>query len=59
MDDNQTRFIKRLVNFYKPSSNRFSHQDLGHGRHIAPFVGAGLDLIDWLVSSQEVVNIKM
>lgn len=54
MDDIPCRFIRRLVHFYKPSSNRFSHQDLVHVRHIPSFVMAGIDLIDWLVKSSEV-----
>lgn len=59
MDDNQIRFIRRLVHFYKPSSNRFSHQDLGHGRHIPSFVTAGIELIDWLIQSQALECIRL
>jgi rapamycin-insensitive companion of mTOR len=55
MDDNQCKFIHKLVHYFKPSSNRFSHQDLGHGRHVPSFVTAGLILIDWLLQSQEVI----
>lgn len=54
LEDIPCRFIRRLVHFYKPSSNRFSHQDLIHIRHIPSFVIAGIDLIDWLVKSSEV-----
>lgn len=54
LEDTPCRFIRRLVHFYKPSSNRFSHQDLNHTRHIPSFVVAGIDLIDWLVKSSEV-----
>lgn len=59
MDDNHCRFIRRLVHFYKPSSNRFSHQDLGHGRHIPSFVTAGIDLIDWLAKSSELECVRL
>lgn len=56
MDDNHLKFIKRLVHYFKPSSNRFSHQELGHGRHIPSSVIAGVELIDWLLqSNQEVI----
>lgn len=56
MDDTKCRFIRRLVHYFKPSSNRFSHQDLSHGRHIPAFVTAGLELIEWLLQSPEVNN---
>lgn len=47
-------FLRSLVNFFKPSSNRFSHQDVGHGRHMPAYVTAGIKLIDWLLESAEV-----
>ncbi|XP_055685205.1 rapamycin-insensitive companion of mTOR [Lutzomyia longipalpis] len=53
MDDNQCRFIRRLVHYFKPSNNRFSHQDLGHGRHIPGTVLAGVELVDWLLRCQD------
>lgn len=53
LDDTQTRFIKRIVHYFKPGSNRFSHQDLGHGRHIPASVIAGIELIDWLLQSNQ------
>lgn len=59
MDDTHCRFIRRLVNFFKPSSNRFSHQDLGHGRYTPTFVTAGLELIDWLLQSQALECIRL
>lgn len=61
IDDYQIKFIKRLVHFFKPSSNRFSHQDLGHGRHIHPSVLAGVEIIDWLLqaSSHEVIYLLL
>jgi rapamycin-insensitive companion of mTOR len=56
MDDNQCKFIHSLVAYFKPSSNRFSHQELvHHGRHVN--VTAGLILIDWLLQNQEVRNV--
>lgn len=59
-DDGHARFIKRLVQYFKPSNNRFSHQDLGHGRHIPSSVLAGVELIDWLLQSTlEVTTTKI
>lgn len=54
MDIKFIRFLRRLVHFFKPSSNRFSHQDLGHSRHMPAYVTAGIKLIDWLLESAEV-----
>lgn len=48
------KFLKRLVDFYKPSNNRFSHQDLMPGYSMPSYVSAGLDLIDVLLDSSEV-----
>ncbi|XP_055383093.1 rapamycin-insensitive companion of mTOR isoform X2 [Condylostylus longicornis] len=53
LDDTKCRFLKRLEHYFKPSSNRFSHQDLSHGRNIPAYVTAGLDLIDWMLQSSE------
>ncbi|XP_030564623.1 rapamycin-insensitive companion of mTOR [Drosophila novamexicana] len=47
------KFLKRLVDFFKPSNNRFSHQDLVPGHTMPAYVSAGLDLIDVLLSSSE------
>lgn len=54
MDVKYIRFLRRLVHFFKPSSNRFSHQDLGHSRHMPYNLTAGIKLIDWLLESAEV-----
>lgn len=48
------RFLRRLMHFYKPSSNRFSHQDLGLNRYIPSYVTAGIKIIDWLLKNNEV-----
>lgn len=48
------KFLKRLVDFFKPSNNRFSHQDLVPGQAMPAYVNAGLDLIDVLLGSTEV-----
>ena len=59
MDDNQGRFIRRLNEYFKPSNNKFSHQDLGHTRLLPPCVHAGLDLMDWMLASQELECIRI
>lgn len=55
-DDNQLRFIRTLVHYFKPTSNRFSHQELGLGRLVSPIVTAGLELIEWLIQHSEEVS---
>ncbi|XP_044316925.1 rapamycin-insensitive companion of mTOR [Drosophila rhopaloa] len=47
------KFLRRLVDFYKPRNNRFSHQDLVPGQSLPTYVSAGLDLIDVLLGSSE------
>lgn len=59
MDIKYIRFLRRLVHFFKPSSNRFSHQDLGHTRHIPAYVMTGMKLIDWLLESAEMESIRL
>lgn len=55
LDDQNTRFIKRIIDYFKPSNNRFSHQDLtGNSRQLPAYVTAALELLDWLQQSQEV-----
>lgn len=49
IDENQLRFIKTLTHYFKPSSNKFSHMELGMGRIISPNVHAGIMLIDYLL----------
>jgi rapamycin-insensitive companion of mTOR len=49
LDENQLRFIKALTQYFKPSSNKFSHMELGLSRLISPNVHAGVLLIDYLL----------
>lgn len=49
LDENQLKFIKTLTHYYKPSSNKFSHQELGLGRSLPPNVSVGIELIDYLL----------
>lgn len=60
LDDQNTRFIKRIIEYFKPSNNRFSHQDLsGTSRQLPAYVTAALELIDWLQQSQELECIRI
>lgn len=47
MDELQIKFLRRIIEFYKPSSNRFSHSELTLGRMASTSVHAGVELIDW------------
>lgn len=47
MDDTQLKFLRRIIEFFKPSSNRFSHSELMLGRMVAQNVHAGVEMIDW------------
>jgi hypothetical protein len=52
-DSNQKLFIKRLVEFFKPSNNRFSQIKLGHSHsHLYTLVAS--ELIEYLVEADEV-----
>jgi rapamycin-insensitive companion of mTOR len=53
LDENQLRFIKTLTQYFKPSSNKFSHMELGITRVVSPNVHAGIMLIDYLVEQIE------
>ncbi|XP_055600389.1 rapamycin-insensitive companion of mTOR isoform X2 [Uranotaenia lowii] len=60
LDDQNTRFVKRLIDYFKPSNNRFSHQDLtGNNRQLPPYVTAGLELLDWMQQCQELEYIRI
>lgn len=49
LDENQLKFIKTLTLYFKPSSNKFSHMDLGLGGLLPPNVNVGIELIDYLL----------
>ncbi|XP_050327928.1 uncharacterized protein LOC126758004 isoform X1 [Bactrocera neohumeralis] len=60
VDDTVNNFLKSLLDYYKPSKNRFSHQDLGRpGRTMPAFVIAGLDFIDWLLANPMMESIRI
>lgn len=56
MDDNQHKFLRRLVDYFKPSNNRFSHQDLMLGRQVAMHVNAGVEMMDWYMRMYAVLD---
>ncbi|XP_067642123.1 rapamycin-insensitive companion of mTOR isoform X3 [Eurosta solidaginis] len=58
-DTVNNNFLKALLDYYKPSKNRFSHQDLDPRRPMPPFVIAGLDFIDWLLASPMMESIRI
>ncbi|CRK92792.1 CLUMA_CG006294, isoform A [Clunio marinus] len=49
LDENQLKFIKTLTHYFKPSSNKFSHMELGLGRLLPSNVNVGIELIDYLL----------
>lgn len=57
MDDGILKFLKTLIEYFKPSNNLFSHQELQPGRALPPYVMVGLNLIDWLLCSHSVKEI--
>lgn len=56
MDTRLVKLLRRLMHFFKPSSNRFSHQDVGLGRMLPAYVTTGINLIDWLLKNAEVLT---
>jgi len=53
-DSNHRTFLKRLVYYFKPSSNRFSRFELGNKKQTQMYTLAGLELIDCLLEVEEV-----
>jgi hypothetical protein len=53
-DSNHRTFLKRLVHYFKPSSNRFSRVELGNKKQTQMYTLAGLELIDCLLEVEEV-----
>lgn len=49
LDENQLKFIKTLTLYFKPSSNKFSHMELGLGGLLPANVNVGIELIDYLL----------
>jgi len=53
LDENQLKFIKTLTQYFKPSSNKFSHMELGLSRILPANVNVGIELIDYLLEQIE------
>jgi hypothetical protein len=53
-DSNHRTFLKRLVHYFKPSSNQFSRVELGNKKQTQMYTLAGLELIDCLLEVEEV-----
>lgn len=59
-DSNHRTFVKRLVHFYKPSSNRFSRVELGGSRkQTNTYTLAGIELLDALLQAEEVEGSRL
>ncbi|KAK3927944.1 Rapamycin-insensitive companion of mTOR [Frankliniella fusca] len=59
-DSNHRTFVKRLVHFYKPSSNRFSQVELGGNRKQKnTYTLAGIELFDALLQAEEVEGSRL
>uniref|UniRef100_A0A1I8NQG9 Rapamycin-insensitive companion of mTOR n=1 Tax=Stomoxys calcitrans TaxID=35570 RepID=A0A1I8NQG9_STOCA len=59
MEEPSLTFLKNLIDFFKPSKNCFSHQDLDHGKTLPPYVQVGLDLIDWLLAIYPLESVRL
>ncbi|KAL9882938.1 rapamycin-insensitive companion of Tor isoform 1-T1 [Glossina fuscipes fuscipes] len=59
MDDTIAKFLKALVEYFKPSNNLFSHQEIVPGRSLPTYVTVGLDLIDWLLASHSLESMRL
>nr|CAD7580287.1 unnamed protein product [Timema californicum] len=53
-DSYHRMFLKRLVHYFKPSSNRFSRVELGNKKQTQMYTLAGCELLDCLLEIDEV-----
>jgi hypothetical protein len=51
IDETQTKLVKLLITYYKPSSNKFSHIEIVQGKFIQSNVMVGIALLDFLLKS--------
>ncbi|XP_021912957.1 rapamycin-insensitive companion of mTOR isoform X2 [Zootermopsis nevadensis] len=58
-DSNHRTFLKRLVHYFKPSSNCFSRVELGNKKQTQMYTLAGLELIDCLLEVEEAEGMKL
>lgn len=60
MDELANKFVKNLIAYFKPSNNRFSHEEFTPMYSQLPSSTAvGLELIDWLLKSPELDSIRL
>ncbi|XP_075155173.1 rapamycin-insensitive companion of Tor isoform X2 [Haematobia irritans] len=59
MEDPSLTFLKSLIDYYKPSKNCFSHQELDYTKPLPPYVQVGLDLIDWLLAIYPLESVRL
>lgn len=59
MDELNFKFIKALVAYFKPSSNRFSHEELLLHKHSSVSTFVGLELMDWLIKNSDLDSIRL
>ncbi|KAJ8979985.1 hypothetical protein NQ317_016648 [Molorchus minor] len=52
-DSSHRSFIKKLVEFFMPSRNKYSHMDLGTSKTSLLYTTAGIELINFLIESKE------
>lgn len=53
LDSSHKTFIKRLVEFYMPSKNKYSHMDLSSSKVNLTYTTTGIQLIDYLLNLKE------
>lgn len=52
-DSSHRTFIKKLIEFYMPSKNKYSHMDLGPSKTNIIYTTVGVDLINFLTDLKE------
>ncbi|CAG9817290.1 unnamed protein product [Phaedon cochleariae] len=52
-DSSHRTFVKKLLEFYMPSKNKYSHMDLGTSRSSVVYTTAGIELINFLTELKE------
>lgn len=58
-DSNYKTFLRRLVQYYKPSSNRFSRVELSSKRQMNIYTLTGFELLDCLLETEETEGQKL
>lgn len=53
LDSTHKNFIRRLVEFFMPSKNKYSHLDLGCSQQSTQYTQTGVELINFLIDMDE------